>query len=221
MDYTPIIEKIGYWREDNGVGNEFRRTHDLDCVLTGGNLFADTIFSLWLPLRFTLNCFESSKWRNWKEWEYDSLRKQKLTLKSQKPFMLDLEGDIKHFLPECELTESLCRLFELGQKRCNVMILPNRSWNRRRGGAPYWDYLPHYLYDVLTEDATSAVVEWIRREKLAILFKDEIIQKEYLLDLAGTGDVRKHAPKDIVVPTLINNYVNLLQLRETILNLSE
>ena len=53
MDYTPIIEKIRYWRDDDGVGDEFRRTHDLDCILTGGNLFADLIFSPWLPLRYT------------------------------------------------------------------------------------------------------------------------------------------------------------------------
>lgn len=215
MDYTPIIEKIRYWRDDDGVGDEFRRTHDLDCILTGGNLFADLIFSPWLPLRYTLNFFESPAWSEWKNKEY----KQKFRLKEYKPFLTELERDIENFLPECELTALLCRLFELGQERCNVMILPNRSWNRRRGCAPYWDYLPHYLYDVLTEDNTGAVAEWIRRENLAIFFQDEIIKKENLLDLAGTGNVRKHAPRDIVVPTLINNYVNLLQLRENAMNL--
>ncbi len=34
--------------------DEFRRMNDLDCILTNGDLCADTIFSLWLPLRFAL-----------------------------------------------------------------------------------------------------------------------------------------------------------------------
>ena len=50
-----IKTHIQYWIDYKGDGDEYRRTHDLDCILTDGNLFADTLFSLWLPLRYVLN----------------------------------------------------------------------------------------------------------------------------------------------------------------------
>lgn len=59
---TKINEWI--WYEENQVkekyyinpkiNDQFRQQYDLDCILTNGNLLADTIFSLWLPLRFAL-----------------------------------------------------------------------------------------------------------------------------------------------------------------------
>lgn len=223
MDYTPIVEKINYWRESDAdvFGDEYREKHDLDCILTNGNLLADTIFSLWLPLRYTLNYFESARWTYWKNFEQAFLKPKKLGLKDHKPFLSELVSDIEEFLPTHEITNKLVRLFELGQKRANVMILPYRSWNSKRGYSPYWDYLPHFLWDVLTGPNTEAVSEWIRREKLSMLFQDENnITRENLIDLAGTGDVRCHAPKDIVLPVLLDNYIRLLEIREGALSLS-
>lgn len=221
MDYTPIVEKIKYWRDYDGFGDEYRKEHDLDCILTNGNLLADTIFSLWLPLRYTLNFFESSRWTYWKNFEYAFLKPKKLGLKNYKPFLLELECNIEDFLPNHEITNKLVRLFELGQKRANVMILPYRSWNSKRGYSPYWDYLPHFLWDMLTERNIKVVSEWIHREKLSMLFNDENnIARETLIDLAGTGDVRSHAPKDIVLPVLLDNYIRLLEVREVTLSLS-
>lgn len=64
--YKPITQKIQSWIDYNRnkpKGNyaahkqehdEYRKNNDLDCILTDGNLYADTIFSLWLPLRFVL-----------------------------------------------------------------------------------------------------------------------------------------------------------------------
>lgn len=219
MDYTPVIEKIKYWREYDGAGDEYRKNHDLDCILTNGNLLADNIFSLWLPLRYALNFFESSRWTYWKSFERSILRPQKVGLKSYKPFLAELELNIGKFLPEHEITDKLIQLFQLGQTRCNVMILPNRSWNSRRGYSPYYDYLPHFLYDILSEVNTKEVVEWIRRENLSALFKDGVIQKDHLLDLAGTGDVRCHKPKDIVLSVLLDNYIRVLEFRKTTVSL--
>lgn len=34
--------------------DEYRRWHDRDCALTGGNLYADTMFILWRPLANTI-----------------------------------------------------------------------------------------------------------------------------------------------------------------------
>lgn len=219
MDYEPIQKKLEYWRNYRGSGDEYRKTHDLDCILTNGNLLADTLFSLWLPLRYTLNFFDVPRWREWKEFEASDLRSRGLGLKDYEPFLLELERDIESFLPEHEITDKLIRLFELGQKRCNVILLLHRSWNSKRGCAPYYDYMPHFLFDLLSKEDTEVITEWIRREHLSIFFKDGIIQKEYLLDLAGTGKVRYHLPKDIKLPVLLDHYIHLLELREIALSL--
>lgn len=64
--YEPIYNKIRYWIEYelgrpksnyylyNEEHDLYRSNNDLDCVLRNGDLFADTIFSLWMPLRFSL-----------------------------------------------------------------------------------------------------------------------------------------------------------------------
>ena len=48
-----IVEKINSWiTYDEGMkvtelsSSEYRRLYDLDCILTEGNLYADTIFSI-------------------------------------------------------------------------------------------------------------------------------------------------------------------------------
>ena len=53
IEYEENKPKTKY-DEDSENHDKFRSEHDLDCVLRNGNLHADTIFSLWLPLRFAL-----------------------------------------------------------------------------------------------------------------------------------------------------------------------
>lgn len=223
MNYEPILKKLEYWKNYDGTGDEYRREHDLDCILTGGNLKADTLFSLWLPLRYSLNYFDSPQWIYWKEKEYkaNSLSKDRITIKNDNDFINALESDIEIFLPpHHDLTHKLIRLFELGQTRYNVIILPERSMNSLRGMPPYYDYLPHFLYDLLDTDDLSyknAVIKWIKREYLTILFKGGVVCKENLLDLAGTGSVCSHSPTKISTPFLIENYIDLLYQRKALL----
>jgi len=217
MNYQPILDKLSYWKNYDGNGDEYRKTHDLDCILTGGNLFADTIISLWLPLRYTLNYFENPKWTYWKDFEANFLSKNKLALKNHNEFIEDLERNIQTFLPEHELTYKLIKLFELGQKRCNVMLLLNRRWNSMRGGRPYFDYLPHYLYDLLdTKDLLykESITNWIEEEHLTMFFEKGTIDKEHIVDLAGTGCVCCHSPRKMVLSVLLQNYITMLEERE-------
>lgn len=221
MNYEPIIAKINYWKDYEGTGDAYRKTHDLDCVLTNGNLFADTIFSLWLPLRYTLNYFECSKWTEWKEYETDVLRPKHMGLKDCNEFLKDMVDNIEIFLPEHILTKSLIELFEIGQTRTNVMILPYRKWNTVRGGRPYWDYMPHYLFEILDTDNKiflDAVTKWIQKEKLTVFFEEGIVDKNHIKDLAGTGNVCRHSPSELIVSTLIKNYIEILQERRLLLD---
>ena len=211
MNYDPILKKLFYWRNYSGSGDKYRQEHDLDCILTNGNLFADTLFSLWLPLRYSLNFFEAPRWKWWKD--------KGICLKNYNPFITDIAANIEDFLPEHEITKKLIHLFALGQEICNVIILPHRDWNVQRGSEPYYDYMPHFLSDLFDTYDYQALVRWVEKEKLDCLFYDGIIDKEHIADLAGTGNVCLHSPQEIALPTLLDNYVEILKQRK--ISLSE
>lgn len=208
MYYDVIIEKIIEWKNYNGVGDEYRKTHDRDCILTNGNLYADTIFSLWLPLRYTLEFVNCDKWNEWKK---KDVRKQDID------FFDDLIENINTYLPEEKIEKlHLDKLFHFGMKRANVMILPYRQWNTQRGNFPYYEYMPHFLYDKLnTEniDFLNVVKKWILDEHLDMFFNDGNIDKESIIDLAGTGSVTSHKPEAINLEVLFKNYIDILEKR--------
>lgn len=222
VNYFPILQKIKYWRDYTGTGDFYRQKHDLDCILTGGNLFADTLFSLWLPLRYTLNYYGSELWDNWKEFEAEKLRPQKLGLKDCPDFLNSLIKNIDVFLPPMELTALLSELFELGQHRCNVLILPHRSWNSRRGYPPYWEYLPHFLFDLMNTESSAflkAVFTWLQSEHLEMFFNGSL-DKSNLKDLAGTGAVWRHKPNEINLEHLLHSYIDILKERKSIMGVA-
>lgn len=124
--YKPITQKIQSWIDYNRnkpKGNyaahkqehdEYRKNNDLDCILTDGNLYADTIFSLWLPLRFVLVRINDYKVLN----QYGDINNKD----KKGEFLRAIAGNIPQLLPlENSIVMKLIRLFDLGQKRCNVM----------------------------------------------------------------------------------------------------
>lgn len=194
------------------TGDDYRKTHDLDCILTNGNLFADTLFSLWLPLRYTLNHCGCELWKEWLEKKPSNFK-----FKDSNEFLNDLLMNIELYLPECEETHLLMELFEFGRQRENVIILPYRKWNSIRGGTPYYDYIQHFLYDVLNtndEKFLAAMKDWIKREHLEMLFLNGNIMKESLIDLWGSGKVTSHKPRNLEVKKLLKNYITVLTERQ-------
>ena len=86
-----------------------------------------------------------------------------------------------------------------------------------RGGNPYWDYFPHFLYDLLnTEDEMfmSTMQAWIERENLQMFFDGEIV-KDKIIDLCGLGNPWSHYPgnEQFDVQKLIDNYISILEQR--------
>ena len=214
---SSIQKHIQYWLNYNGKGDAYRKTHDLDCILTNGNLNADTLISLWLPLRYVLDTENSAKWNSYLEHEKTFLRPNNLNLKNYNIFMEDLRDNITDFIPTDKLREKTEKLFELGRTRANVIILPYRKWNNIRGRAPYWEYMPHFLYDMLnTEDRyfLNAVQCWIKDQQLTMFFNDaENIVKDNIKDLAGSGSIFKHNSANIDVEKLLDSYINILSQR--------
>lgn len=218
-----LIKKLTYWRDYNGTGDEYRRTHDLDCVLTGGDLNADTIFSLWLPLRYSLNYFDKPKWEYWRDCEYIKLKSKGVRLKDCPDFLNDMIEQIDQFLDfDSNLMEKLSTLFELGQERCNVMLLPQgkRGWNSMRGDRPYYDYMPHFVWDLFAYAADPrSLRRWLDEQDMEPFFAGGVFEQANILDLAGTGSPRRHNPRDIQLDRLLDNYIAILRRRAELLAL--
>lgn len=229
--YKPIMEQIYDWHnyEDNCPKteyitdrkrhDEFRSKNDLDCILCGGDLKADMIFSLWLPLRFTLvrlNGYE----------KLNSIFKTTIskTTEFEKLFVckkiIEQPDMIKTLLPNQNNTvHLLSELFALGRTRANVMILKERG-HQERGKKPYYDYMPYFLFECFEggdfSQAFSSDIDlknWIEREHLNCFF-DKEIDKNSIKDLSGTGDIKSGVPKDI--DCLLNNYIEILKDRKGI-----
>lgn len=227
--YEPIKEKLNEWityaenepkvdyHECPEVHDEYRKTHDRDCILTDGNLYADTIFSLWLPLRNTIVCLNDENAIKEVGDIYNKIDFCKALMK---------DNNLEKLLPKNQsIVENLSLLFELGMKRCNVMILPERWLNSARGKKPYYDYMPVFLFESFPGGMFSKAwngledfVEWVQREHLELFFEGEIAPKN-IRDLAGTGDVRISRSEEGVVgmERLIDKYISILNARKIFL----
>lgn len=83
MCYDAIQQMLDYWSEPDpylepGDYDEWRKKNDLDCIIASRDkhvpdnlvLNADLIFSLWVPLRATLNKASNERWVWWREFDY-------------------------------------------------------------------------------------------------------------------------------------------------------
>ncbi len=226
--YGPIRAKVEewIWYDDNQPkGNyfanreehdAFRSRYDRDCMLTGGELKADTLFSLWTPLKQTilrLNDEETIRSVGNIYSKYDFLRE----------FIKD--DNMEELLPADEsAVQHLSVLFGLGMGRGNVFILPDRQLNPARARKPYNDYVPAFLLESFPGGAfadywesSEEYLEWIRREHLEMFF-DGKISPDHIRDLSGAGDVRtSFAPDGIyAMDRMLSNYIHVLMKREKI-----
>ena len=208
--YEKARPKTAY-SADPSAHDEFRRNNDLDCVLTNGDLCADTIFSLWIPLRFALVRLNG----------YGKLNRYG-NINDKASFLSAISDDIilRFLLPEDDDTVILLeRLFELGQERCNVMILRDRGM-QSRGFAPYYDYMPHFLNDCFVGAfsryfrGNDDLRRWIDEQRLKMFFGGEVA-RENILDLSGSGDIKNGVPEDLGF--MLKNYIYILEERQKLL----
>jgi hypothetical protein len=247
--YEPIIKELEYWKDYNErdserrekrrqgdrtvcSDDEFRAANDRDCILTGGNLNADTIFSLWLPLRHTIVRINGYK-------AISGIG----NINDKKSFVCTLlEGDNleKLLSKELGIVRTLSELFTYGMERENVMLLPKRCFyrgdstivflNSARGGKPYWDYVPRFLYEMFGDGDFAEAVNrddevcraWIKEQNMTMFFQDGILDREHIIDLAGSGNVMVSlAPKGssyeeglMLQENMLRNYIDVLKLRK-------
>lgn len=226
--YEPIRKKIEEWIDyyahepavpyhgNEAEHDEYRRWHDRDCVLTGGNLKADTMFSLWRPLKYTIS----------------RLHGEKVIKGGKRSFIQELlrEDNMEKFLPAGQpIIKKLSRLFELGMGRENVFLLPDRKLNAARGAKNYEDYMPVFLLESFGDRVFAHYwqdeedhIRWIKEERLEVFF-DGDISPENIKDLSGSGDIRNsYAPEGIQpMERMIDNYISILQERRKLFPVEE
>lgn len=218
--YEPIRKKIEEWidydthkpavpyRGNEKVHDEYRRWHDRDCILTGGDLNADTMFSLWRPLANTIIRLHGKGVIQGGKYKFI----HKLVTEDNMEKLLSVEQPI---------VEKLSLLFELGMGRENIFLLPDRKLNLVRGQKPYEDYMPVFLLESFGGGVFAHYwqneedyIQWIKREHLEMFFDGDIAPRN-IKDLSGAGNIRKSFAPDGIQPMehMIDNYIGILQER--------
>lgn len=252
----PILKKLKYWRDfDKGYKKQaspegkkqYRILNDLDCQLNDGNNYADTLFSLWWPLKFTLREI-SARW--WKKDEFYSF------------ILCDMQSDevylkrLEKFLPvDNELVVLLSELFVYGTKKCNTFILEKffieetdcfgwenkeYSLNIIKGIPPYNDYIPFFLYNCLKGEAfvwkgiktnctykgrafqtAEAAVEWIKKQHLEVLFmSSENICVDGIIKISGKDNIRDNKPNGYEeLKRMLKLQIDILKKRERVMDI--
>jgi hypothetical protein len=113
--------------------------------------------------------------------------------------------------------------------KCTLKHRPY-SLNCARGGKPYWDYVPRFLYEMFEGGDFAGAVgnddetcrAWIKEQNMTMFFKDGILDREHIIDLVGSGNVKLSlAPKGssyeeglILQENVLINYIDILKLRK-------
>lgn len=165
-EYTDnyILNFLKYWQKPETP----RMENDLDCLYLG-NLLADTIFSVFIPMKMVVECLNPGLVINkrYKEDKYKDLR--------------ILQKDIESrgiLLPkDNELVILLNRYASLAETRANTVEIPdNKMQNRNK-----YDQITNMIYNCFNGGKfykyfnfnENFVKEWIVKEKLQMLFRHE------------------------------------------------
>ena len=213
-----ILESYGVDYDENQLKNylnlwilgheEERSKVDIDMHWLEGNYFADTIFSLWIPLQSVLGVFNPNR-IFYKEGKYG---------RDKNFFLKEILVEIDTLLPyEDELVKELYRFANLASTRANVMKLPNRSMQAR--GKNWHDQMPKFLYECFFPGEFSKffkndqeLQEWLQSEKLMMFFKNSDLTRDNILPLISRLEVseceRLTSKEDLF--EMLKNYNKLL-----------
>lgn len=109
-DYTDnsIINFLNYWMRPTRP----RETNDLDCLYRGGSLDADTIFSVWTPLKFVLDYLNPDE-KFYKKDYYGS---------DINGFLIKIKRNIDKYLPkDRNIVKELYKFVEMAETEANVL----------------------------------------------------------------------------------------------------
>ena len=218
------LEQLGETYSDNHIENFLkywmgpaypRKTNDLDCLYYDGDLNADTLVSVWTPLKWTLECLNPGV-------------KFYKTCRGDKHFYLKkLLYNIREFLPEKdELVFKLNELACLAETYANVILLPDGKMNTHRYRCCR-DQVPATLYHVFPGgkletyfSTEEEVITWINREKLVVAFNGDVARDNIIPLVEGVSADTVFIPKtrdEIMI--VLDTMIELLKKRSKLLNL--
>ncbi|RTR28112.1 hypothetical protein EKG37_17565 [Robertmurraya yapensis] len=185
---NPIINYLNYWilgKENRQRYNQdkWRKKYDLDVIWLEGDLNADTIFSLWMPLKMCLQCLNPDI--------FEKSGPMRKPLKNQYWFKKIIEEIDTYLPPSDDLVKELYKFAELASTKANVMRLPARRMQVR--GIKYFDQMPKTLYECFKDGNFTKyfnyndeeVMEWIKEEKLKVFFEGNTISNHTIKPLIG------------------------------------
>lgn len=172
---NPIINFLNYWMEPSKP----RAINDLDCLYFSGDLSADTIFSVWSPLKMVLdNLNPNEKFYNPNKYGPDPYK-----------YLKKIRDNIDFYLPRNErMVKELYLFANLAETRANYMLWPSQGPNGQRFF--YYDQMPLTLYNCFPNgdlsryfDNKITLSEWLIREKLEMFFSSSTYSKEKIIPL--------------------------------------
>lgn len=205
----PVVDYLLYFWEyikAKDSSEEFRKKHDLDCVHTDGNLYADTIFSFWFPFKMYLQAHYP---------EYYSGGVKGTPRKN----ITDID-ELLGRMPLIKMGKDYHLLSEfasLAQTRENVMILPDRKMQKR---GVYWlDQMPITLkacfsgsFSLYFKDRT--VLNWIAEEHLDAFFDGEPSEESIRKLGTVTSDRPEWCSTEDDVCEMLKAYIDILKKRQ-------
>jgi hypothetical protein len=218
VDYAVSFPKCPY-QGNEIVHDIYRALNDSDCQLTNGNIMADTIFSLWTPLKMSLQCSESypyklqgNKFYPYKQDGFISEPGNSIN------FLTDIEQNLEIYLQPNKWGK-LYELTALSLTRANVMILPDRKMQSR---GKFLDQMPKTLYECFNggvfsgyfNNEDSLAVNWVKEEKLEFFFDGEIKKQNIkpLIEKVVANEVC-WLKEEEEIDEMLDNFINILKLR--------
>lgn len=198
-------ERIKYYE----ATDEWRKKYDLDVIHLKGDLNADTIFSIWMPLKMCLQISNT--------YPYSDHGNNEKPYKSY-PYIPNIIKNIDTYLPYNKWKD-LYEFVSIALTEANVMKLHNRKMQIR--GEKFCDQMPKTLYEcfeggIFNEYFKDGKVdEWIRNANLSMFFEGKI-SRENIKPLiprmkASEFEWLKNRQE---IEQMLKNYCEILKMRD-------
>ena len=217
-----------YWmKASDGEGDEWRKENDLDCMYYKGDLRADTLISVWTPMRMVLDYFNKDKGM--------VFRKRATGEGDINKYLKMIVSDTTRYLPANHiLTSLLNELLMWAEKPCNYILLPYEEMNCNRysinnNGETLWlyDFVPCTMYHIFDHetlgryfDGECAAKEWILREKLQCAFYNNEISIDKIIPMTKGMNISR--PRLLAtekeIKEMLCYMIDLLKRRNLLLN---
>ncbi|SHN33628.1 hypothetical protein [Gracilibacillus kekensis] len=198
------------YRERNKYFEDYgnwRKRYDLDVIHLNGNLNADTIFSIWMPLKM---CLQNSGGYPYSEYGISEKPNKSY------PYIPNIIKNIDTYLPYNEW-EELYKFVSIALTEVNVMRLPDTKMQKR---GEFYDQMPKTLYECYGKGKFAKcfqdiqVKEWVRDQNLTMFFENKISRENIkpLISRMNASDFEWLKNRE-EIKEMLTNYCMILEMR--------